>query len=810
MDRGAPPSRPVNGDERKRRQVAALQRGEPTRIAARCALAVTLLCAIAARLPAALPEVPPEHVGIDAQRLTRIDAVVAGGLATERMPGCVVLVARHDKIVWKKAYGHRQTKPTPLPMTTETVFDMASLTKPMATATSVMILVERGQVRLADPVAKYVPEFGQNGKEEITVFELLTHQGGLIPDNPLADFDDGPKLAWERIFAVKPIVEPGTRFIYTDVGFLVLGELVRRVSGKNVHEFSHQHIFKPLGMRETGYLPSPDLRRRAAPTERRNGHWMQGEVHDPRAFRLGGIAGHAGLFSTVDDVAVYAQMMLNQGRFGAVRILSRAGVQRMTRRNAVSSGFRGLGWDLQTGYSTNRSELASARAFGHGGFTGTALWIDPGYDLIVIFLSNRVHPDGKGKVNRLAGRIGTVATAAIVSRPAAGRRRATAAVDTAATQPVLTGIDVLEQQQFAALSGRRVGLITNQTGINRAGVSTAELLHRAANLQLVALLSPEHGIAGRLDVSHIPDQRDPRTGLPIYSLYGKTRIPTVEALAGIDTLVFDIQDIGTRFYTYISTMGHAMQAAADAKIRFVVLDRPNPIGGVVVAGPVLDAGRQSFVGFHPLPVRHGMTTGELARMFRAELQLDLDLQVIPTKHWRRRELFDATGLLWVNPSPNMRNLNQALLYPGIGLLETTNLSVGRGTDTPFEVIGAPWIDAAGLASVLNHAALSGVRFVPVRFTPNASKYQGQLCAGVHILVTDRDQLRPVRCGLEIARQLRALYPDQWQTQAIDRLLTSEKVAAALLSGKTVPEMEALYHDDLATFRSRRVRYLLYD
>ncbi len=771
---------------------------------------MALLCAIGSRLPAALPEVPPEQVGIDAHRLARIDAVVAGGLATRRMPGCVVLVARHGKIVWKKAYGYRQTKPAPLPMTTETVFDMASLTKPMATATSVMILVERGQVRLADPVANYVPEFGQNGKEEITVFELLTHQGGLIPDNPLADFDDGPKLAWERIFAVKPIVEPGTRFIYTDVGFLVLGELVRRVSGKNVHEFSHQHIFKPLGMRETGYLPSPVLRRRAAPTERRNGHWMQGEVHDPRAFRLGGIAGHAGLFSTVDDVAVYAQMMLNQGRFGAVRILSRAGVQRMTRRNAVSSGFRGLGWDLKTGYSTNRSELASARAFGHGGFTGTALWIDPGYDLIVIFLSNRVHPDGKGKVNRLAGRIGTIATAAIVSRPAVGRRRAPAAVDTVATEPVLTGIDVLEQQQFAALSGRRVGLITNQTGINRAGVSTAELLHRAANLQLVALLSPEHGIAGRLDVNHIPDQRDPRTGLPIYSLYGKTRIPTAEALAGIDTLVFDIQDIGTRFYTYISTMGHAMQAAADAKIRFVVLDRPNPIGGVVVAGPVLDAGRQSFVGFHPLPVRHGMTTGELARMFRAELQLDLDLQVIPTKHWRRRELFDATGLLWVNPSPNIRNLNQALLYPGIGLLETTNLSVGRGTDTPFEVVGAPWIDAAELASVLNHTALSGVRFVPVRFTPNASKYQGQLCAGVHILVTDRDQLRPVRCGLEIARQLRALYPDQWQTQAIDRLLASEKVAAALLSGKTVPEMEALYRDDLAAFRSRRVRYLLYD
>ncbi|MFH1923210.1 MAG: exo-beta-N-acetylmuramidase NamZ domain-containing protein [Planctomycetota bacterium] len=727
--------------------------------------------------------------------LKEIDAVVAEGIEAGEMPGCVVMIGRRGKVVFLKAYGDRQIEPERVAMTTDTVFDMASLTKPVATATSVMILLQEGKLRLEDRVAEHVPEFGNHGKEEITVFELLTHQGGLIPDNSLADYADGPEKAWERIFALSLREPPGSKFIYTDVGYLMLGELVRRISGNSVDEFARERIFQPLGMTETGYLPDESLRRRAAPTEKRDDAWMQGEVHDPRAYLLGGVAGHAGLFSTAADLAVYAQMMLEGGAYQGVRVLERSTLATMTTPYPVSSGRRGLGWDMRTGYSSNRGRSFSDRAFGHGGFTGTAMWIDPGLELFVIFLSNRLHPDGKGSVNPLAGRIGTIAADAIDAPP---------------PPVVLTGIDVLKRDGFRQLAGRRVGLITNQTGIDRDGVSTARLLNEAENVELVALFSPEHGLEGKLDVRHIADGRHKATGLRVFSLYGETRRPTAEMLQEIDTLVFDIQDIGTRFYTYISTMGYAMEEAAKHKVRFVVLDRPNPIGGVDVAGPVLDAGRESFVGFHRLPVRHGMTVGELVGMFRSELGLDLDIEVIHVEGWRRDVFFDATGLRWVNPSPNMRSLTEAILYPGIGLLETTNLSVGRGTATPFEILGAPWIDGSRLQAALAGAGLPGVEFRAVTFTPDASKFKGEECQGVTIAITDRDTFQPVRTGLEVARTLRMLYPDAWNAKAYDRLLANQAVLDAVLAAKPVAQIESIYRADLEEFLKRRSRFLLYE
>jgi len=382
----------------------------------RCWPAMLLLATAvtaAAAPPPKLPKVPPAEAGMDSQRLARIDQVVAEGLAKRQMPGCVVAVGHRGKIVWLKAYGHKQVKPVPVPMTVDTVFDMASITKPVATATSIMALVEQGQLRIAERVSAYVPEFAAEGKKDITLFQLLTHQGGLIPDNSLKDYQDGPQRSMERIYDLKLVAKPGEKFIYTDVGFIMLADLVHKITGKNVHEFSQQQIFRPLGMTDTGYKPGPAQRKRAAPTETRNGEWMQGEVHDPRAYLLGGIAGHAGLFSTAEDLAVYAQMMLGGGQYAGTRILSSRTVDVMTAPQTVSSGKRGLGWDKRTGYSSNRGELFTDRAFGHGGFTGTSLWMDPGLDLFVIFLSNRLHPDGTGKINRLAGRIGTVAAAAI-------------------------------------------------------------------------------------------------------------------------------------------------------------------------------------------------------------------------------------------------------------------------------------------------------------------------------------------------------------------------------------------------------------
>lgn len=375
--------------------------------------------------------------------------------------------------------------------------------------------------------------------------------------------------------------------------------------------------------------------------------------------------------------------------------------------------------------------------------------------------------------------------------------------------PVLAGIDVLKRDNFSILAGRKVALITNQTGVTRTGESTVKLLFDSDVVDLVALFSPEHGFAGTLDQAHIGDARDQTTGLTIRSLYGKTRVPTPEMLEGIDTLVFDIQDIGARFYTYISTMGSAMQAAGENNVRFVVLDRPNPIGGVEVQGPVLDAGSESFVGFHAIAVRHGMTVGELARMFQTELKMNVDLVVVPVEGWQRDQMFDAAGRLWVNPSPNMRNLNQALLYPGVGLWEMTNLSVGRGTDTPFEIIGAPWIDAVALAERLNSAGLGGVRFVPLKFTPSASKYANESCGGVHFLITDRSQLDPLRLGMTLATTLHAMYSKQWDTSKLNRLLSDEQTANAILAGQGTDELITAYQDELAAFNRRREAFLIY-
>jgi len=372
---------------------------------------------------------------------------------------------------------------------------------------------------------------------------------------------------------------------------------------------------------------------------------------------------------------------------------------------------------------------------------------------------------------------------------------------------VETGIDVLVRKNFARLESRRVGLITNHTGMDRSGVSTVRRLHDAPNVRLVALFSPEHGLHGKLDVPKIADTEDGETGLRVFSLYGETRKPTTAMLEGIDTLVFDIQDIGTRFYTYISTMGLAMEAAAENGIRFVVLDRPNPINGIDVAGPVADADKLSFTAWHRLPVRHGMTAGELALMFRGERRLDLDLVVVELENWYRAGYFDRTGLRWINPSPNMRSLTQALLYPGIGLLETTNLSVGRGTDTPFEVVGAPWLDGQAFAAVLNRMQLPGVVFVPIEFIPDSSKFAGETCSGFNIIVTDRSVFDPVRTGLQIARVLRR--DAAWDVEAYARLLANDEVLEALRFGRDVDAIESIYRKERAAFMQRREAFLIY-
>jgi uncharacterized protein YbbC (DUF1343 family)/CubicO group peptidase (beta-lactamase class C family) len=756
-------------------------------MAPRCRFAVAILFGILAAPASKAAE-------LDAEAQRRIAEGIQSAIQRGELPGAVVLILHRGETVFRKAFGQRSLKPSAEPMAADTIFDLASLTKPVATATSIMILAERGKLRLTDPVAQHWPEFGKQGKDKITIEQLLLHVSGLIADNPESDYRDGKDKAFGRICALTPLAEPGQRFIYSDVNYIVLGVLVERLGGCPLDEFAGKNIFAPLGMTDTTYRPPEKFKMRCAPTQEREGRPMRGQVHDPRAYALGGVTGHAGLFSTADNLAIYARMLLGGGVYQGKRVLSSDSVRMMTAAHTIPGGMRAYGWDVDTAYSRNRGELFPVgKSYGHTGFTGTSIWIDPGSETAVIFLSNRVHPDGKGNVTRLRGQIATLAAAALTSY----QRR-----------PVLTGIDVLKRENFERLKGRRIGLVTNHTGVDREGRPTIDLLQEAEGVQLVALFSPEHGIRGARD-ERIQDEKDAKTGLPIYSLYGPRRKPTADMLKDMDTLVFDIQDIGCRFYTYISTLGEVMEAAAEQHKRFIVLDRPNPIGGVAVEGPILDAGRESFVGWHRLPIRHGLTIGELARLYKAERKLDVELDVFRVEGWRRGDMLDRTGLTWVNPSPNMRCLTAALLYPGIGLLETTNLSVGRGTERPFEWIGAPWLNGNQLSSTLARLDLPGVRFVPMRLTPSSSTHKDNSCGGINIIVDDWARFRPVRTGLAIVSELHRLYPNTWQLDRYDTLLSHRGTLEALKRGDPWHSLEAAWKPELDRWIKRRAPYLLY-
>jgi uncharacterized protein YbbC (DUF1343 family)/CubicO group peptidase (beta-lactamase class C family) len=812
--------------------------------------AAAIILLFAQALAAQVRTHPASANGISSERLGLIDRVIEDSIQKKELPGAVVLVGHRGRIVWRKAYGSRAVEPQREAMTADTIFDLASLTKVLATATSIMILVERGQVRLSDPVIKFIPEMKGDARDSITIEQLLTHTAGFAPDFDLKERWTGYDEAMKRLYREPLRNPPGTRFVYSDINYITLGEIVHRVSGVMLDEFARRNIFVPLGMRDTGFRPDAKLDARIAPTEKRSSQmnylgdsgadaggegeqWLRGQVHDPTSFRMGGIAGHAGLFSTADDLAIYCQMMLNGGTYNRVRILSPLGVATMTQPRAVSEtgGARGLGWDIATSFSSNKGDLFPLGSFGHTGFTGTSLWIDPATKAFVVFLSNRVHPDGKGDVGPLRGRVASIVASAITdATPEEARAEASVAAaellasvarlnatnaraSTVSSEPsdaqVLTGIDVLERNGFKQLNGMRIGLVTNQTGRDASGRATIDVLANAAGVKLVALFSPEHGIRGLAD-EKVSDTKDERTGLPIYSLYGETRRPKPEQLKDLDAIVFDIQDVGTRFYTYISTLGYVLEEAAGAKLPVFVLDRPNPINGLAVEGPLADSDKPSFTAYHAIPVRHGMTVGELARLYNEERKIGADVRVIKMENWRRAMWFDATGLTWVNPSPNMRSLTEATLYPGIGLLETTNVSVGRGTDTPSEVVGAPWIDAQKLASYLNARQIAGARFVPVRFTPKSSVYKDEECGGVNIVVTDRATLHSVKLGIEIAVALRDFYASTWKMDNFTRLLTSADAWARLKRGESADSIVRSWVTSLEEFRRTRSRVLLYD
>jgi len=756
-----------------------------------------------------------------------VDGLVQQEVNAQGITGAVLLIGHDGKIVHQKAFGLRATSPRAERMTVDTIFDLASLTKVIATAPSIVRLVQFGEIRLNDPVSRFIPEFGANGKQNITIRELLTHYSGLRGDLDLNVPWQGQGEAFRRANEEKPEKSPGAQFLYSDINFIVLGELVQRISGMGLDKYADAHIFQPLGMNETAFLPPPSWHSRIAETlSIDNRHILRGFVHDPTAERMGGVSGHAGLFSTAQDLAMMAQAMIDRKK-----ILTPDLIEKMTtpQQPPNSPDARGLGWDLDTWLSSNRGDLLPAGSFGHTGFTGTSIWIDPYTNTYIILLTNTVRPRSPSPpVVSLRARVANAVASALNLKVTDASRDKLLTITgynetmtsarhvSARNGHVLTGIDVLEQGNFAQLKQSKeqmtIGLLTNQTGLDAQGKRTIDLLATAPGIKLTAIFSPEHGIFGTDDTGKIDNSVDSATGVPIHSVYGnfeaKRRLP-VEILKQLDAVVMDIQDAGARFYTYETTLGYLLEAAAQANIEVIVLDRPNPITGSFVQGPISQADLQNFTNYHPVPLRHGMTLGELAQLFNVERKIGARLRVISMQGWLRGDWFDSTGVTWTNPSPNLRSVNEAILYPGVAMIEGTNISVGRGTDTPFELIGAPWIDPRALAEFLNARMIPGLRFVPITFTPVSGPYGNQRCGGVNIIVTERNVFDSPELGLELASALRTLYPNDWKIDKMIELVANRQIFNELVAGDDPRNIVEGWREDLERFMTLRSKYLLY-
>ncbi len=756
-----------------------------------------------------------------------LDDILKEAVTSGNAPGAVLLVGHNGLIAYHKAMGNRTVGPKAEPMTVDTIFDVASLTKVIATTTAVMRMEQLGQIKLNDPVAKYIPDFGQNGKEDVTIRMLLTHYSGLPADVDLKQPWNGADAGFALANASKLVNPPGSTFLYSDVGFVVLGELVQKVSGMPLDQYAQTYIFGPLGMSSTRFNPPPTWVPRIAPTQRdeHTGQTLRGTVHDPTARQMGGVAGDAGLFSTADDIAKFAQTLLN----GGAPILNSLIIEKMTtpQQPANYPNVRGLGWDIDSPYSSNRGELLPVGSYGHTGFTGCSLWIDPTTNTYVILLTNATMLKD-GNVISLRTEIATAVAAALHLNPSEQQKVRVARITgyneaqmaarrvVARNGKVLNGIDILEERKFDPLhlpnvAKPRIGLVTNQTGVDARGKRTIDVLNDAPGMQLTAIFSPEHGVEGTADTTVIANSKDSKTGVPIYSVYGDTdakRRPSPDVIRNLDVIVFDLQDVGARFYTYETTLGYFLEAAAKAKKPIVVLDRPNPITGNYVQGPVSDA-QESFVNYYPLPVRHGMTIGELAKLFNEEKKIDAELTVIPMRGWLRGDWFDSTDAMWINPSPNIRNLDQAMLYPGVALIEGTSVSVGRGTDTPFQLIGSPYFDARELSTYLNGRNIGGVRFIPTTFTPTSGPFARRECFGVFIMVTNREQLDAPELGIELAAALHKLSPLGYDMAKMNQLLVSQATFAALQAGQDPHRIAEGWQDQIEQFMDVRQKYLMY-
>jgi len=882
------------------------------------------------------PQGPPT---ITAPDFAPVSALINQGIAEHRLPGAVLLIGHSGRIVFEHAYGDRKLagepglngRPAPAEhMTENTIFDMASLSKCLSTATSIMQLHEQGKLTFDEPVEQILPAFNPDHDPErtkVTVRMLLTHTSGEPADVNLKDpwgLAKPDKAEGIHRALTTPLQSaPAAVFRYSDINFILLGDIVETLSGESLDVYAQEHIFKPLGMTETRYLPidkacgphrvigaaiawaptprshsrhacpagdwNTSLLPRIAPTTHddeaksnpgANPHFdmlTRGTVHDPTTRRMGGVAGHAGVFSTAHDVSLFAQALLDRlagrpsnfplqqstlllmttpeqpGAYAGQLTLANTATQSAIARGEKGAqpglaphypaigeqDLRGYGWDIDTAFSKPRGMLFPIGSFGHTGFTGTSLWMDPGSDTYVVLLANAIHPRGNPPISNLRGEVATAVAQALqlytsdISVPPG-------------TNATMSGIDVLESDHFEELKNialqhngdLRLGILTNQSGVDAHGRRTIDVLTSEMSRvigHLTTIFSPEHGIFGKQDTTSFGPETDPTTGLRVTSLYGPhdtDKRPSHEQLQDLDAVVIDLQDAGVRTYTYEAVTGYFLEAAAQEKkqynhtLNIVVLDRPNPIGGVAVQGPVSDPGHENYTDYGQIPVRHGMTLGELARFYNATKHIDAPLTVVAMQHWARSEFYDQTGLPWVNPSPNLRNLNATILLPALTLLEATNATVGRGTPTPFELIGAGlppkdkttgaqppvWFHASDVAAALNARHIPGVTFAATTTTVDGDPihpYHGQTIEAVRITVTDREALDPPELGVEMLSALHKLYPEQFHLDRAANLLASQATLDAINRGEDPPSIAVTWQPALTDYKAAREQYLLY-
>ena len=890
------------------------------------------------------PQGPP---AITAPDFSTVSALINQSIAEHRLPGAVLLVGHSGRVVFEHAYGNRKLagepglngRPSPAePMTENTIFDMASLSKCLSTATSIMQLYEQGKLTFDEPVEQILPGFNPDHDPErakVTVRMLLTHYSGEPADVNLKDpwgLAKPDKAEGIHRALTTPLQSaPAAVFRYSDINFILLGYIVETLSSEPLDVYAQEHIFKPLGMTETRYLPvdkacgshkiigaaiawaatprghsrhscpagdwNTSLLARIAPTTHddesksspsANPHFdmlTRGTVHDPTTRRMGGVAGHAGVFSTAHDVSLFAQALLDRladrpshfplkqstlllmtmpeqpGAYAGQLTLANTATQSAIVRGekgatpllaphypaVPNQDLRGFGWDIDTAFSKPRGMIFPIGSFGHTGFTGTTLWMDPGSDTYVVLLANAIHPRGNPPISNLRGEVATAVAQALqlYSNATTATRQP---VSIQAESSTLTGIDVLESNHFTELTNLaaqhsntlRLGILTNQSGLDANGRRTIDILSTdlpkiIPAAKLTTIFSPEHGIFGKQDTTSFGPETDPTTGLRVTSLYGpkdSDKRPSHDQLKDLDAVVIDLQDAGVRTYTYEAVTGYFLEAAALEKSQYnhtlniVVLDRPNPIGGVAAQGPVSDPGHENYTDYGQIPVRHGMTLGELARFYNATKHFDAPLTVVAMQHWTRSEFYDQTGLPWVNPSPNLHNLTATILLPALTLLESTNATVGRGTPTPFELIGGgfppkdkttgaqppAWFHASDVAAALNARQIPGATFAATTTTVDNDAihpYHGQTIEAVRISVTDRNVLDSPELGVEILSALHKLYPEQFHLERAANLLANSATFDAIKRGDDPRSIAVTWQPALTEYKTEREPFLLY-